>query len=197
MEDPKTFIFFGRSGSGKGTQARLLEKYLDETTPNDVLYIETGNKFRDFINNKNYTSDLTKSILDTGGLLPEFLPIWIWASEFVKRFTGKEHLILDGLSRRIDEAPILDSTIKFYNIKNPMIIYLNVPRERAFGMLKKRGRVDDTDEYINSRLDWFDEYVIPAIDYFKKSKDYIFLEINGDQSITDTNKEILVKTKLV
>jgi len=194
--DPQTFIFFGRSGSGKGTQARLLEKHLEETTPNDVVYIETGDKIRDFIEKDGYTPELTRDVLNSGGLLPEFIPIWLWTNDLVNEFTGEEHLILDGLSRRLEEASVLDSAIKFYKRKNPTIIYLNVSRERAFDMLKQRGRHDDTDEYINSRLDWFDEHVVPAIEYFKDKK-YTFLDIDGNQPIADTNKEILTKAKLI
>jgi len=197
MEDPKTFIFFGRSGSGKGTQARLLEKHLEENTRNDALYIQTGQKFRDFTENGNYTSQLTKEILDSGGLMPEFMPIWVWSDELVNNYTGEEHLILDGIPRRVDESPILDSALKFYKIKKPIVVYLNVSRERAFEMLKDRGREDDTDEYINSRLDWFETNSLPAIEYFKDNKDYIFLDINGNQSIADTNKEILTKAGLI
>lgn len=193
MDKPHAFVFFGRSGSGKGTQAHLLNTYLEEHTGRDVLYVETGKKFREFMEGEGLTSKLTKDIISDGGLMPEFLPIWIWSEYIVKNFTGNEHLVLDGVSRRVEEAPILDSALRFYKFEKPHIIYINVSRERAFEMMKGRGRADDTDEYIKSRLDWFDSEVMPAIDYFRNSNYYNFVDVNGGQSIEEVHKEVVEK----
>ncbi len=190
---PQIFVFFGQSGSGKGTQAKLLIKYLEENRNNKVLYIETGAKIREFMEEASLTSRLTKEIIDTGGLLPEFLPIWLWTNYLNTHFTGKEDLVLDGLCRRINEAPVLDSAVKFYKTKNPCVISLNVSREWSYTKMKSRGRADDTDEYINSRLDWFARDVTPVLDYFRGKPEYAFLDINGEQSIEDVHKEIIEK----
>jgi len=189
--DKKTVLFFGKSGSGKGTQAKLLRDHLEKNTDRKVLYIETGDKLREFVKEDNYSSKLTKEIIGSGELMPEFLPIWLWSDHLVKNFTGEEHMILDGLSRRADEAPVLESALKFYKIKNPTVIYLNVSRKRAFELLKGRGRKDDTDEYINNRLDWFDENVVPAMDYFKNDGYATFVDINGEQSIEEVHTDVL------
>jgi len=191
--DPRTFIFFGRSGSGKGTQAHLLADYLEKESDTKALYIETGARFREFKTGDSLSSKLAKEIIEHGDLMPEFLPIWIWSEILVKNYTGKEHLILDGLSRRLDEAPVLDSAMHFYKIKDPYVLYLNISRERARDLMKGRGRNDDTDEYIEHRLDWFEKDVVPAIEYFKENKYYKFIEINGQQSIEDVHKEIIEK----
>lgn len=189
----KAFIFFGRSGCGKGTQAKLLTNYLEKNFDNKVLYLETGAKFREFKEYDNYSSSLTMEVLDHGGLMPEFLPIWLWSDFLVKNFTGNEHLILDGTARRIDEASVLDSAVRFYKIKNPYVIYIDVSYQRSFEMMKGRGRKDDTGEYIKSRLDWFEKDVIPAIEYFEQNNLYTFLKINGEQEIEDVHKDILGK----
>lgn len=188
---PRSFVFFGRSGSGKGTQAHLLVQYLQEQTSRRVIYVETGQRFREFAKEDTYTSELTNDVMEKGGLMPAFMPIWIWAEVLVKQFTGEEHLVLDGLSRRENEAPILDSALRFYNFEKPVIIYLNVSREKAFEHLKKRNRPDDTDEYINERLDWFDESVKPAMEYFRDNPDYLFLDIDGEQGIKAVQEEIV------
>ena len=77
QQKPQTYIFFGRSGSGKGTQAELLIKYLQEQK-REVLYIETGRVFREFMEQDSYSARLTREMLSGGGLLPVFLPVWIW-----------------------------------------------------------------------------------------------------------------------
>ncbi len=198
MTPPLTFIFFGRSGSGKGTQAKMLVKFLDEHTGRKSLYIETGQKFREFIEGSNtFSSTLTRQVMENGGLIPEFLPIWIWTDFLVEHFTGEEHLVLDGLSRRIDEAPVLENALRFYHRENIFVIHLNVSREKAFSFMKSRGREDDTDEYINNRLDWFEHTVTPVIEHFKSREGFQFLDINGEQSIQKVHEDVLKYAGLI
>lgn len=193
----QTFIFFGRSGSGKGTQAGMLKKYLEDKKGVEPIYIETGQKFRNFIDQSNYSAKLTKEVMAQGGLLPDFLPIWIWTTDLVNKFDGARDLILDGLCRRPDEAPVLDSAIKFYKISKPIILFIKTSDTWSFEKLKGRGRSDDSDEYIKSRLSWFDWNVVPAMAYFYNNPDYHFFEINGEQSIEDVHKEIVSKIESV
>ena len=75
---PQTFIFFGPSGSGKGTQARRLQDEIKKRDPDrNILYIETGQKFRELAENDSFTAQKMKNILETGNLAPVFLPIWV------------------------------------------------------------------------------------------------------------------------
>ncbi|MEQ1561293.1 MAG: nucleoside monophosphate kinase [Nitrospira sp.] len=191
---PQTIIFFGSSGAGKGTQAKLLIDHLKKNDPErNTLYIETGQRFRDFITEASFTASRTKEMIDAGGLLPEFLPIWIWAEYFVKHVSGNEHMILDGLSRRAHEAPILDSAIRFYKREKPFVIYIKVSRDWAKERLLGRARGDDADTQIEKRLDWFEENVLPAMQYFKDNPNYNFISINGERTIEEVNKEIAEK----
>jgi adenylate kinase len=189
-KQPQTFIFFGKSGSGKGTQAQLLIEKI-EKEGQKTLYVETGEKFREFIKSKSFTSDLTREVLDHGGLMPVFMPIWIWTAELVERFTGKETLVLDGLCRREDEAVVLDSAMKFYKREKPVVVYINVSDEWAFTRLKERGREDDTEEYLKTRLNWFEWQVKPAMGFFHENENYSFLEINGEQSVDEVHAELM------
>lgn len=187
----QTFIFFGRSGSGKGTQAEMLKNYITEKKGVEPIYIETGQKFRNFTDQSNYSAQLTKEIMSTGGLMPVFMPIWLWTTDLVNKFDGKRDLILDGLCRRPDEAPVLDSAVKFYKLSKPFVFYIKTSDEWSFQKLKSRGRSDDSDEYIKSRISWFEWNVMPAMAYFYDNKDYNFFEINGEQSIEDVHAEIM------
>ena len=182
MTDPQAFIFFGSSGSGKGTQAKLLIEYL-EKKGEKAIYIETGEKIRHFLRHGTHTSLLTKEVINHGCLLPAFIPIWLWTTHLNEHFTGQEHMVLDGLCRRVSEAPVLDAAMKFYRIKKPFVIMLNVSDDWAIKRLKQRGRSDDTEEYVKSRLAWYRRDVAPAIDYFRNNPDYIFLDINAEGTI--------------
>lgn len=191
----QTFIFFGRSGSGKGTQAKLLIEYLNKNKDNGNLYIETGQHFRNFIaKDDNYLATLTRKVLDEGGLMPVFMPIWLWTGILVNNFKGTEDLILDGLCRRSDEVPVLDSAIKFLEIEKPNVIYINTSKDWSMKRLKERGREDDDkEEDMRRKLEWFDWQVVPAMSYFYESPDYNFIEIDGEQSIESVHNEIIKK----
>ena len=193
----QTFIFFGRSGSGKGTQAEMLKKYLQDQKGLEPIYIETGQKFRNFTDQSNYSAQLTKEVMSTGGLMPVFLPIWLWTTDMVNKFDGKRDLILDGLCRRPDEAPVLDSAIKFFKLEKPIVFYIKTSDAWSFERLKSRGRGDDSDEYIKSRLSWFEWNVLPAMAYFYDNKDYNFFEINGEQTVEEVHKERISKVESV
>ncbi len=191
---PQTFILFGQSGSGKGTQGRLLFDYLQKSDPTrQTFYIETGQRFRDFMTEASMTANLTKEVVDNGGLLPEFLPIWIWAEYLVRHVSGNEHLILDGLSRRAHEAPILDSAMRFYKRETPVVILIETSREWAKEHLLMRSRGDDVAVQIEARLDWYDKNVLPAVEYFRNNPSYRFLAINGEQTIEKVHVDILEK----
>ncbi len=195
--NPQTFIFFGPSGSGKGTQARLLIDELKKRNPERrTLYLETGEKLREFAEEASITSSLTKETLDKGELLPEFLPIWIWTEYLVRHLSGHEHLFMDGSPRKLDEAVILDSAIKFYKREKPFVVSIEVSDAWATERLKERGRGDDNDEEIKSRLLWYKDNVLPAIEFFKNNPYYQFVSVSGERAIEEVHAELLTRTNL-
>ncbi|MFO0718571.1 MAG: nucleoside monophosphate kinase [Candidatus Paceibacterota bacterium] len=187
-----TCVFFGCSGAGKGTQANLLIDKLKKIDPeNETIYIETGERFRKFISsNDSYASLLAKEVLTSGSLLPAFLPIWMWASIFVESVGEKNHMILDGLARRGEEAPILDSAIRFFKRPDPVVIFLDTHNEEATRRLLARGRHDDKKEKIESRLKWFEDNVMDSIRYFEKNDYCKFFKIDGNQTIEKVHQDI-------
>src|SRR3989344_2645860 len=192
---PQTIIFCGRSGCGKGTQAELIKKYLEEKDPaRKVIYAETGARFREFTARDTYTGKLTKEILAQGGLLPEFLPIWVWTGLFIDNYTGNEHIITVGLARRANESPVLDSALRFYKRISPDVVIIDVSDKWASDHLLGRGRYDDNQEEINKRLRWYEDNVVPAIKFFENNSDYYKIHhINGEQTIEEVQKEIRSK----
>lgn len=190
--NPQSFIFYGISGSGKGTQAKLLIEYLRKKDPaKEVIYIETGARIREFIaDHAGYTRDAVKAVLDKGGLLPEFLPIWIWSNLLITKFSGNEHLVLDGAARRPHESPIVESALSFYGFKTTAVILIKVSREWAKARLKERGRYDDDDAEINRRFDWYEKNTLPAADYFRQRPGVKFVEVDGEQAIEKVAADI-------
>lgn len=193
MRNPKTFIFYGISGSGKGTQAELLSKYLRKQMPDrDVLHVYPGKLLREFTKEiDTYTSNLTKQVMNKGGLLPGFIPMWAWTNFLIHNFTGKENLIFDGVARRQQEVYVLEEALKFYERESPFIVYLDVSDDWARDKLMRRGRKDDMKEDIDQRFEWFHKDAEPLMEHYKQSDYYRYLLINGEQSIEKVHEEIV------
>lgn len=192
---PQTFIFIGRSGCGKGTQAKLLSEYLkkNDLENRSIFYLESGEKFREFISSSGHTAELARAVAEKGGLQPAFLAIHIWSRLMIEQMEADKHVIIDGSPRKLDEAKILGESLAFYSRK-PTVVYMNVSRAWAEDKLIKRGRADDkTKEEISRRLDWFETDVAPTITYLKDSPFYDFVEINGEPSIEEVHAQILSK----
>jgi adenylate kinase len=109
----------------------------------------------------------------------------------IDEMKGDEHIVLDGLSRREDEAPVLDSAMQFYKREKPFVILLDVSNEEVKRRLLIRGRHDDKDEKITERLRWFESDVMKAVKYFEEHSYYNFVHINGEQSIEKVHEDIL------
>ena len=191
---PHTFIFIGRSGCGKGTQADLLKNRIAklDKAKRQILYVETGDRFRKFIRDKGYSSELSKKLYEKDERQPDFMACFMWGTMLVEELGPNMHLMFDGAPRSHAEALLMTTALKFYERLKPTIIYLRVGRKWAEERLLSRGRQDDrTLVKINKRLDWFEADTWPAIEYFKTNNFYKFIEVNGEQSIEGVHREII------
>lgn len=190
------FIFIGRSGCGKGTQADLLMKHvkgLPSQKDVPILYIETGDRFREFIKGEKFSNILANTVNSEGRRQPDFLACAMWTEVLISNLTGREHVFLDGTPRSLLEAQVLLTALDFYGFEKKTVIYLDVSRGWSEERLKSRGRADDsTLEKISRRLDWFDADVIPALDFFKNSPQFNFLSIPGERSIETVHTNIVL-----
>ena len=191
---PQTFIFIGRSGCGKGTQAELLQKVLKEKdSSNEIFYLETGANFREFIKGEKYSNKLASQIMSKGDRQPDFLAIWMWSHALLDKFHGTGHLFFDGITRSLPEAMIFTTALEFYQRK-ATVIYLNVSREWSKERLLARKRTDDiNEEEVEKRLNWFDRDSVPAIGYFRVNERYKLIPVNGEQTVEKVQADILEK----
>ena len=195
--DLRTVIFYGKAGAGKGTQARLLKDVLEKRdTEHPVLYVETGAMFRDFAKQSNFTAQMVKKVLTEGGLLPEFLPVWVWTDIFVKYVTESEHIILDGLARNSDEVPVLARALEFYKRPSVDVVVLKVSEEETLRRLKERARGDDTEAEIRKRLAWYEANVAPAIERWKQFPQMRVHEIDAGGTIEEGHARVLAALNL-
>lgn len=197
----QAIVFIGRAGCGKGTQSKLLIDVLKAKDPRKgIIDIEAGVEFRKLIEGPSYTAHLAKTIVDTGKLVPEFMPIYLWSTALVTRYTGNEHIVFDGTPRKVIEAESLDSAFPFYGFDKPWIIYVNIDHEesvkRLTSRLEKEGRKDDVMSAIEQRRIAFDRDVLPTIEYFRTHHKNSFLDIDGKRSVDEVHKDIVNKLGL-
>ena len=138
--DFDAIIFIGPQGSGKGTQAKLLKDLL-ESRGRTVLYVETGGLFRDFVaSGDSFAARRTREVVDNGQLMPPFFPIYLWANQLIAGYDGTQDVILDGVARRIEEAPIIASAIEFFKIEKPTVFSIQIADETAVTRLQNLKR---------------------------------------------------------
>src|SRR3989344_8860183 len=188
-DKPVNLIFFGRSGSGKGTQAELLAKHLGNT-----LHISTGDLMRDLAKQNTDAGRRIKKVLDEGGLPFDTMATTLWMHEMAYTLKDGQNLLCDGFPRRLDESRDLFEFLTWLErIDNTKVLVIEISRKEAMKRLLLRARDDDDKDAISKRLDWYEDRVVPAINFFKDKR--LVVEINGEQTIEEVFNEILEKIR--
>ncbi len=215
-KNPLIIILLGKSGSGKGTQAELLQKKFG------LEYIGSGDLLRIRGKRKDFTGKKLTKVLTKGELAPTsvIFKLWLEKAEELKNKKKLRGFVMDGNPRKILEAYLIDQALGWYEWnKNLKIILVDISDKEAIWRLTKRRickkckeiipfvghfrkikkcpkckgelvqRVDDTVKSVENRLDWFRKEVQPIINYYRKSSRLI--KINGEQSIKDVFADIL------
>lgn len=164
--DKFTFCFVGRSGCGKGTQAKFV---LERLESQGVLHMETGRFLRELLALKNPTTERAQMlIMERGGLFPWWFPMFLWLRELIEHGHAGKHIVGDGTPRRVPEAKFLDDVMSWHGRPLPVCIYIDVDEEEAVRRLLSRGRADDKEEAIRNRMQYFREDVMAMIAYYEE-----------------------------
>ena len=194
MKEPLVFLLMGRSGCGKGTQAKLLINYLRDNNFGETLYIYTGEKLRNFTEKEEtLAARLAKRKMKAGGLLPSFLAVWLWSGALIEGVNENNNVIMDGSPRTLLEAMMTDDAMEFYGRSNVVPIFLETSEEWSTQRLLGRGRSDDSLKSIKERQAYFEKDVAPVIDYYDGRSKHKLTRINGEQSVEAVHREILEK----
>ncbi|RJQ30812.1 hypothetical protein C4572_03560 [Candidatus Parcubacteria bacterium] len=190
--DPINILLIGRSGCGKGTQGKLLAKFLEENDYGKSLYVYTGEKLRSFSQGGNsLAASITKKRLEGGFLLPSFLAVWLWSGSLIEELNEKDNLIMDGSPRTLLEAMMIDDAMEFYGRGRVAPLFIETSEGWSRERLLNRGRKDDGEKSINERLAYFDKQVVPVINYYKNESKHKLVTVNGEQGIESVHKDII------
>ena len=179
-------ILFGPPGSGKGTQAKVLEKKFD------LLQISTGDLFRYELGNNTPLGQKARSYMDKGQLVPDEVTIAMLQRKLEEHPDVKGY-IFDGFPRTIAQAEALDSLLKERNEGVDQLIALIVDDEVIVQRLLERGktsgRADDAnEEVIRERIKVYLAETAPVYKYYQKSD--LSIEISGVGKVEEINERL-------
>ncbi len=192
MHKYDTIIIMGRSGSGKGTQIELLKKNLQEhTAEQEIFSFDSGDSFRGFTKKEGYSQKLIREQMNSGNLIPDIVTNWMFVNSLVESLREDQIILLDGFPRTVDQAKTLTQALEYYKHKHVAVINIEVSEEEVRNRLIERGRGDDREQVIETRLAWYRENVLPTLDYLQGLDNYEVLNINGEQSPKEVQSDLL------
>lgn len=182
----EVMIIFGPPGSGKGTQAELLVQNLG------LVYISTGNLFREAIANKTEIGLQIENLLAQGHLAPDEMVIKIIEDFLIKNKDKK--VLLDGFPRTIPQAQELVKMTRKLNVSRIKVINLEVDDEELMRRImlrsKLQGRADDNEQTVRERLNVYHRQTKPVLEFFRNAGEDVY-NIEGVGKVEDIQGEIL------
>lgn len=206
-------ILIGAQGSGKGTQAEMLEQALH------LPHIASGDLFRKALDEKTELGLKAKAYVDRGELVPDEITVAMVLSR-LHELDCSHGALLDGFPRTIVQAQALDKGLQDIGQQIDLVLYLHVPRQELLNRLSGRyicranqhvynvqshppqvagicdldgselyQRSDDIGEAVQRRLDIFFNETIRLLDYY--GSQLKLREVDGNQSIHQVQAALL------
>lgn len=161
-------VIFGPPGSGKGTQAKIIQEQ------RGLPQLSTGEMLRAAIAAKTELGKKVEGILAKGDLVPDDIVIGI-ISERYDQPDCKNGAVFDGFPRTIPQAEALDKMLAKRKKQIDLVVELKVKDEvllkRVEQRIKESGgatRADDTPETLKARLAVYYKNTAPLLDYYKR-----------------------------
>lgn len=124
-------ILLGAPGAGKGTQGKSIsDRY-------KIPQISTGDILRANVRSKTVLGQKAKEFMDKGALVPDDLVVEMLVDR-IKSEDCVNGSILDGFPRNINQADVLDSTLKAMGKKIDFVIGIEVDRKELVRRLSGR-----------------------------------------------------------
>ena len=218
VEKRTYLILFGAQGSGKGTQARLLQDKLS------LPQVATGDLFRSHWGQGTELGKLAKSYMDRGELVPDSVTVAM-VEERLAQPDAAKGAILDGFPRNLAQAEALDAMLAKWNTGISAALYLELAHDelikRIVGRRTCKGcqaafhvefnppkvegvcdvcggevvqRADDADQAaVARRLQLYFEQTTPVVGYYRGKN--VLKQVDGDLSIEAVQSAMLKAIK--
>ena len=185
-------VLFGPPGSGKGTQAKILQER------RRLPQLSTGDMLRAAIAAGTELGRKCKAIMDTGELVPDEIVIGIIAERYDEADCANG-AVFDGFPRTIPQAAALDAMLAARKKKIDLVIELKVDDAVLIGRVEQRikesggvARADDTPETLKNRLAVYYKNTAPLLEYYKKQGKLV--TVDGMAPIGDVTSQIAAAT---
>jgi adenylate kinase len=156
-------VFFGPNGSGKGTQASLLQAELR------IPHISTGDLLRAAVKAGTPLGVKAKAVMDAGHLVSDEIVLGM-LEERVAQADAKGGFILDGYPRNLAQCTALEALLARLNQPLDVAIKLDVPDAAILARcelrFKAEHRPDDDPAIVRKRLDVYREQTAPVAEHF-------------------------------
>jgi adenylate kinase len=208
----KVLLLLGPPGSGKGTQAERLAKYLN------IPAISTGEMIRAEVRAGTELGKKAQAIMVTGALLDDATVNDIVASRLAQPDCAAGFM-LDGYPRSVPQAEYLASLLAKLGYPQPTVIHIDVANElliartcqrrfctqcgHIYNLLshppKREGvcdlcgaplaqRADDREETVRNRLVAYEKSTAPLIDYYAQGD---YHRVDGSGAPDDVFADVL------
>lgn len=152
-------VLLGPPGAGKGTQAVILSKKLG------VPHISTGDLFRANIGDGTPLGLEAKSYIDAGKLVPTDVTARM-VKERLAEDDARDGFLLDGFPRTVEQAEILDGILTEAGVVLDGVVNFQVSEDVVVDRMLARGRADDNEETIRTRLQVYRSETAPLIEHY-------------------------------
>ena len=173
-------VLLGPPGAGKGTQAAILSEKLG------VPHISTGDLFRANIGEGTPLGVEAKSYIDAGKLVPTDVTARM-VEDRLNQDDAKDGFLLDGFPRTVEQAEILTELLAKRGEKLDGVLNFVVDEDVVIERMLARGRADDNEEIIRTRLGVYREETAPLIEHY--GDQIISIDAVGD--VDDINQRAL------
>ena len=205
-------ILLGPPGSGKGTQAKLIEERYG------IPQISTGDMLRKAVGDKTELGIRAKHYMDSGALVPDELVIMI-TEERLKAEDCRDGFILDGFPRTVPQAEALDEVLNKMNEKIDNALNIEVKEDDIIRRMSGRRicrncgasyhiifnppneenicdlcgkelyqRDDDREETVRNRLKVYKDQTEPLTNYYREMG--VLSSIDGGRKIEEISQLI-------
>ncbi len=146
-------LFVGPPGAGKGTQAERVADKLG------IAHISTGDMFR-ALDDSTDLGRRVKAIMESGGYVSDEIVIEMLESR-IGQEDARAGYILDGFPRTVPQAEALDEFLGEGGLD--AVVLFEIDSDVIVSRMLERGRADDTDDTIRTRLEVYREQTEPLI----------------------------------
>lgn len=172
-------LFLGPPGAGKGTQAQEVAARLG------IAHVSTGDMFRAL----DPDTDLgrrVKDIMESGGYVSDDIVIEMLAARIAEPDAGPG-FILDGFPRTSPQVEALDELLGDDGLD--AVVLFEVDEDEVVRRMLARGRSDDTEDTIRTRMSVYREQTEPLVEMYRARG--LLRRVAADGPIEDVTRRVL------